>query len=134
MPAMPGMSEMREYVNMEGSWQVRVKIGGRMIYKDINVPIKGGGSKGHEHGSKFDNINISLYKVDSLRVPVLNFDSLIKLLENSPNFKYRDHIKRSKRYENFSKILPLTLSPGILYHDRKFSFSLSIELPIWILK
>jgi len=28
---MPGMSEMRECVSMEGSWQVRVKIGGRMI-------------------------------------------------------------------------------------------------------
>ncbi len=32
---MPDMPEMREYVSMEGSWQVRVKIGGRMIYKDI---------------------------------------------------------------------------------------------------
>jgi outer membrane protein TolC len=63
-----------------------------------------------------------------------NLDSLMKLLENSPIVKYREHIKRSKRYENFSKILPLTLSPGILYHDRKFSFSLSIELPIWILR
>ncbi len=63
-----------------------------------------------------------------------NLDSLIKLLENSPSLKYREHIKRSKRYENFSKILPLTLSPGILYHDNKFSFSLSIELPIWILR
>jgi outer membrane protein TolC len=63
-----------------------------------------------------------------------NLDSLMKLLENSPSLKYREHIKRSKRYENFSKILPLTLSPGILYHDRKFSFSLSIELPIWILR
>jgi len=48
---MPSMPEMREYVSMEGSWQVRVKIGGRMIYKDINVPIEGGSSKGHEHGS-----------------------------------------------------------------------------------
>ncbi len=63
-----------------------------------------------------------------------NLDSLMKLLENSPSLKYREHLKRSKRYENFSKILPLTLSPGILYHDRKFSFSLSIELPIWILR
>lgn len=63
-----------------------------------------------------------------------NLDSLMKLLENSPSLKYREHIKRSKRYENFSKILPLTLSPGILYHNRKFSFSLSVELPIWILR
>jgi hypothetical protein len=75
MPAMPGMPEMREYVSMEGSWQVRVKIGGRMIYKDINVPIKGGSSKGHEHGSKFDNINISLYKVDSSKAPVVIYSA-----------------------------------------------------------
>jgi hypothetical protein len=59
-----------------------------------------------------------------------NLDSLMKLLENSPSLKYREHIKRSKRYENFSKIFPLTLSPGILYHDRKFSFSLSIDICI----
>jgi hypothetical protein len=85
MPAMPGMPEMREYadlkergkgkyegklkVSMEGSWQVRVKIGGRMIYKDINVPIKGGSSKGHEHGL------ISLYKVDSSRAPVVIYSA-----------------------------------------------------------
>ncbi len=69
MPAMPGMPEMREYVSMEGSWQVRVKIGGRMIYKDINVPIKGGDSKGHEHGL------ISLYKVDSSRAPVVIYSA-----------------------------------------------------------
>jgi RND family efflux transporter, MFP subunit len=85
MPAMPGMPEMREYadlkemgkgkyegklkVSMEGSWQVRVKIGGRMIYKDINVPIKGGGSKEHEHGL------ISLYKVDSSRAPVVIYSA-----------------------------------------------------------
>jgi outer membrane protein TolC len=73
---------------------------------------------------------IFLPKVETLP----NLDSLMKLLENSPRLKYREHIKRSKRYENFSKILPLTLSPGILYHDRKLSFSLSIELPIWILR
>jgi len=54
---------------MEGSWQVRVKIGGRMIYKDINVPVKGGDSKGHEHGS------ISLYKVDSSRAPVVIYSA-----------------------------------------------------------
>ncbi len=64
---MPGMPEMREYVSMEGSWQVRVKIGGRMIYKDINVPIKGGSSKEHEHSSKFDNLNISLGRLESPR-------------------------------------------------------------------
>jgi Cu(I)/Ag(I) efflux system membrane fusion protein len=75
MPAIPGMPEMREYVSMEGSWQVRVKIGGRMIYKDINVPIKGGSSKEHEHSSKFDNLNISLYKVDSSRVPVVIYSA-----------------------------------------------------------
>jgi hypothetical protein len=85
MPAMPGMPEMREYadlkergkgkyegklkVSMEGSWQVRLKIGGRMIYKDINVPIKGGSSKGHEHGL------ISLYKVDSSRAPVVIYSA-----------------------------------------------------------
>jgi hypothetical protein len=85
MPAMTGMPEMREYadlkergkgkyegklkVSMEGSWQVRVKIGGRMIYKDINVPIKGGGSKGHEHSL------ISLYKVDSSRAPVVIYSA-----------------------------------------------------------
>jgi outer membrane protein TolC len=78
-----------------------------------------------------DNVgDIFLPEVETLP----NLDSLMKLLENSPSLKYREHIKRSKRYENFSKILPLTLSPGILYHDRKFSFSLSIELPIWILR
>ena len=60
---------------MEGSWQVRVKIGGRMIYKDINVPVKGGDSKGHEHGSKFDNLNISLYKVDSSKAPVVIYSA-----------------------------------------------------------
>jgi len=81
MPAMPGMPEMREYadlkdrgkgkyegklkVSMEGSWQV----------KDINVPIKGGSSKGHEHSSKFDNINISLYKVDSSRAPLVIYSA-----------------------------------------------------------
>jgi len=82
---MPAMPEMREYadlkemgkgkyegklkVSMEGSWQVRVKVGGRMIYKDINVPIKGGGSKGHEHGL------ISLHKVDSSRAPVVIYSA-----------------------------------------------------------
>jgi hypothetical protein len=91
MPAMPGMPEMREYadlkergkgkyegklkVSMEGSWQVRVKVGGRMIYKDINVPVKGGGFKGHEHGAKFDNLNISLYKVDRSKAPVVIYSA-----------------------------------------------------------
>jgi len=91
MPAMPGMPEMREYadlkekgrgkyegkvkVSMEGSWQVRVKINGKLIYKDINVPLKGGGEKEHEHGSVGGNIDISLYRVDSAKVPVVIYAS-----------------------------------------------------------
>ncbi len=90
MPAMPGMPEMREYadlrekgkgkyegklsVSMEGSWQIRVKIDKKMIYKDINVPLKGGGSK-HEHSVEADEMNFSFYRVDSAKVPVILYAS-----------------------------------------------------------
>ncbi len=93
MPAMPGMPEMREYadlrekgkgkyegkvsVSMEGSWQIRVKIDKKMIYKDINVPLKGGSSK-HEHSIEVDKTNFSFfsfYRVDSAKVPVILYAS-----------------------------------------------------------
>ncbi len=72
--------------------------------------------------------DISLPKVETLP----SLDSLMGFLETSPSLKYREFTKRSKKYEMISKILPLTISPGILYHEGRLSFSISLEIPLWI--
>ena len=61
-------------------------------------------------------------------------DSLIDLLEKSPSLKRREHLKKSKMYNTFSKMLPLTLSPGILYHNGDLYFSISFSVPVWVLR
>ncbi len=72
--------------------------------------------------------DISLPKAETLP----SLDSLMGFLETSPSLKYREFTKRSKRYEMLSKIFPLTISPGILYHKGELSFSISLEIPLWI--
>ncbi len=104
MPPMPGMPEMRAVadikekgkgvyvgkvsISMEGSWEIRAKVSGEMIRKEVNIPLRAGqehaGMKHDMKGMKHDmrnvltvpsfklaNFNVSTYKVDSMEVPMV---------------------------------------------------------------
>lgn len=119
MPPMPGMPEMRAFANikekgkgiyegkisisMEGSWQIRVKVDGKTIRTDINIPLRTDiniplrGGKGEMHKSqmhvhmelpavKMAAFNVSTYKVDTLSVPTVIYASGTVKYPNSKTF------------------------------------------------
>ncbi|MEO0138521.1 MAG: efflux RND transporter periplasmic adaptor subunit [candidate division WOR-3 bacterium] len=100
MPPMPGMPEMRAFANikekgkgiyegkisisMEGSWQIRAKVDGKVLKRDINIPLRG--EKHMHEGMDMGNVmeltaaklaafNVSTYKVDTLSVPAVIYAS-----------------------------------------------------------
>ncbi len=78
--------------------------------------------------------------VDSLEFPPIDtlpeLESLLRDVEKSPYIKSQHHARRSSYYNRLSSILSLTpvLSPEILYNKGKISFSLSVEIPLWLPK
>ncbi len=114
MPPMPGMPEMRAFaelkekgkgiyegkisISMEGSWQIRAKVDGKVLKKDINIPLRGETHKSHMHeGIGMANVmelpavklavfNVSTYKVDTLSVPAVIYASGTVKYPNSKTF------------------------------------------------
>lgn len=97
MPPMPGMPEMRAVadikekgkgvyvgkisISMEGTWEIRAKVSDEMIRKEVNIPLRGGQEHSDMHHGmrdilnvpsfKLANFNVSIYKVDSMEVPMV---------------------------------------------------------------
>lgn len=65
MPEMENMPEMKDYaqlkeekkgvysgsisISMEGPWELRIKVNGKDIRKEITIPVKGGASENEKH-------------------------------------------------------------------------------------